>query len=183
MLRAERFGSEFFTGEGSQKILASFGGGVFSGGFGNHETWQHVQAQIVPVPPEGYGGSSGVEELEAQSLLKAIRAQTAVDDTFRLLATDLLTGTRWLDVRKNQDPTRRIRAGADRGVAGVPQGHAVAARSGRAAAGTGRGGNHDTQLSEEPSGVEFLSVDGAGSRGGEGQDEVTAGAGIRLNWS
>ena len=105
MLRAERFGSEFFTGEGSQKILESLGGG-FSGGFGNHEAWQHVQAQIVPVPPEGYGGSSGVEELEAQSLLKAIRAQTAVDDTFRLLAADLLSGTRWLDVRKKQDATR-----------------------------------------------------------------------------
>jgi histidine ammonia-lyase len=112
MLRAERFGSEFFTGEGTQKILASFGGGpFFGGGFGNHETWQHIQAQIVPVPPEGYGGSSGVEELEAQSLLKALRAQTAVDDTFRLLATDLLTGTRWLDVRKTQDATREFGPG------------------------------------------------------------------------
>jgi histidine ammonia-lyase len=108
MLRAERFGSEFFTGEGSQKILKDVGGGSFAGGFGNHETWQHIQAQIVPVPPEGYGGSSGVEELEAQSLLKAIRAQTAVDDTFRLLAADLLTGTRWLDVRKSQDSTREF---------------------------------------------------------------------------
>ncbi|HEY3852355.1 MAG TPA: aromatic amino acid ammonia-lyase [Steroidobacteraceae bacterium] len=111
MLRAERFGSEFFTGEGSQKILASLGGGVFSGSFGSHETWQHVQAQIVPVPPEGYGGSSGVEELEAQSLLKAVRAQAAVDDTFRLLATDLSTGTRWLDVRKKQDPSREFGPG------------------------------------------------------------------------
>ena len=111
MLRAERFGSEFFTGEGSQKILASLGGGVFSGSFGSHETWQHVQAQIVPVPPEGYGGSSGVEELEAQSLLKAVRAQTAVDDTFRLLAIDLSTGTRWLDVRKKQDTSREFGPG------------------------------------------------------------------------
>jgi histidine ammonia-lyase len=108
MLRAERFGSEFFTGEGSQEIMKSLGGGYFGGGFGNHETWQHIQGQITPVPPEGYGGSSGVEELEAQSLLKAIRAQTAVDDTFRLLATDLLTGTRWLDVRKTQDPKREF---------------------------------------------------------------------------
>jgi histidine ammonia-lyase len=109
MLRAERFGSEFFTGEGSQKILKSLGGGgSFGGSFGSHETWQHIQAQIVPVPPEGYGGSSGVEELEAQSLLKSIRAQTAVDDTFRLLATDLLTGTRWLDVRKTQDAAREF---------------------------------------------------------------------------
>jgi histidine ammonia-lyase len=111
MLRQERFGSEFFTGEGSQKILASLGGGFFGGGFGGHETWQHIQAQIVPVPPEGYGGSSGVEELEAQSLLKSIRAQTAVDDTFRLLAADLLTGARWLDVRKTQDARREFGPG------------------------------------------------------------------------
>jgi histidine ammonia-lyase len=111
MLRTERFGSEFFTGEGSQKILNSLGGGYFGGGFGHHETWQHVQAQIMPVPPEGYGGSSGVEELEAQSLLKAERAQTAVDDTFRLLAADLLTGTRWLDVRKTQAPKREFGPG------------------------------------------------------------------------
>jgi histidine ammonia-lyase len=108
MLRTERFGSEFFTGPGSQDILKSFGGGFFAGGFGSHETWQHIQAQIVPVPPEGYGGSSGVEELEAQSLLKSIRAQTAVDDTFRLLALDLQSGARWLDVRKTQDPMRQF---------------------------------------------------------------------------
>jgi len=109
MLRAERFGSEFFTGEGSQKTLRSLGVGRSLGGdFGSHETWQHIQAQIMPVPPEGYGGSSGVEELEAQSLLKSLRAQTAVDDTFRLLATDLLTGTRWLDVRKTQDARREF---------------------------------------------------------------------------
>jgi histidine ammonia-lyase len=108
MLRTERFGSEFFTGPGSQEILKSFGGGFFAGGFGAHETWQHIQAQIVPVPPEGYGGSSGVEELEAQSLLKSIRAQTAVDDTFRLLALDLQSGARWLDVRKTQDPMRQF---------------------------------------------------------------------------
>jgi histidine ammonia-lyase len=112
LLRAERFGSEFFTGEGTQQLLRTLGGGgFFAGGFGNHETWQHIQGQIMPVPPEGYGGSSGVEELEAQSLLKAQRAQTAVDDTFRLLSIDLLTGTRWLDVRKSQDATREFGPG------------------------------------------------------------------------
>jgi histidine ammonia-lyase len=109
MLRTERFGSEFFTGEGSQQILKDITGGFRGGGgFGDHETWQHIQAQIMPVPPEGYGGSSGVEELEAQTLLKSIRAQAAVDDTFRLLAADLRNGANWLDVRKTQDPTREF---------------------------------------------------------------------------
>ncbi|MDB5393624.1 MAG: hypothetical protein JWM91_1130 [Rhodospirillales bacterium] len=105
MLRTERFGSEFFTGLGTQDILKTLGG-PYRNGYSQHEIWQDVQAQIMPVPPEGYGGSDGVEELEAQTRIKAQRAQAAVDDTFRLLGADLATGTRWLDVRRAQDATR-----------------------------------------------------------------------------
>ena len=105
MLRTERFGSEFFTGPGTQEILKTLGG-PYRGFYSGHETWQDIQAQITPVPPEGYGGSDGVEELEAQTRLKAQRALAAVDDTFRLLGADLATGTRWLDVRKAQDASR-----------------------------------------------------------------------------
>jgi histidine ammonia-lyase len=45
-----------------------------------------------------------VEDLEAQSRLKVLRAREAVEDTVGLLAEDLLTGTFWLDVRKQQNP-------------------------------------------------------------------------------
>jgi histidine ammonia-lyase len=105
MLRTERFGSEFFTGPGTQDILKSLGG-PFRIFYSGHETWQDIQAQMMPVPPEGYGGSDGVEELEGQTRLKAQRAMATVDDTFRLLGADLATGTRWLDVRKTQDASR-----------------------------------------------------------------------------
>jgi histidine ammonia-lyase len=105
MLRTERFGSEFFTGPGTQDILKGLGG-PFRIFYSGHETWQDIQAQMMPVPPEGYGGSDGVEELEGQTRLKAQRAMAAVDDTFRLLGADLATGTRWLDVRKTQDASR-----------------------------------------------------------------------------
>ena len=41
----------------------------------------------------------------------SFNGQTAVDDTFRLLSIDLLTGTRWLDVRKSQDASREFGPG------------------------------------------------------------------------
>jgi histidine ammonia-lyase len=110
--RDERFTSEFFTGPGSQAVARQIGGGGFGGGgFSPHEVWQDIQGQIMPVPPEGYVGGGGVEELEAQSKLKAQRAMNVVEDTFRLLGTDLTVGTRWLDVRKAQDPTRTFGPG------------------------------------------------------------------------
>jgi histidine ammonia-lyase len=110
--RDERFSSEFFTGPGSQAVARQVGGGrPGAGGFSAHEVWQDIQAQINPVPPEGYVGGGGVEELEAQSKLKAERAMHVVEDTFRLLGTDLSVGTRWLDIRKAQDPTRQFGPG------------------------------------------------------------------------
>jgi histidine ammonia-lyase len=110
--RDERFDSEFFTGSGSQAVLKQLGEGRRGAGyFSQHEVWQHIQAQINPVPPEGYVDGGGVEELEAQTTLKAQRAMAVVADTFRLVATDLNTGMRWLDVRKIQDSTREFGPG------------------------------------------------------------------------
>lgn len=107
MTRQERFGSEFFTGPGTTEIARRIGG-PRGGGYGLHEAYQDLQAQINPVPPEGYVGGGGVEELEAQTKLKAERAMRAVDDINRLLAGDLNMGLRWLDVRKVQDATREF---------------------------------------------------------------------------
>jgi histidine ammonia-lyase len=104
MLRVERFGSTFFTQVDSQDVLKGLGPG--EEGFVLHDVWQDLQAQIAPVSPEGYGGSSNVEELQSQTRIRAQHAMAAVEDTFRLLADDLLNGTRWLDVRKTQDPSR-----------------------------------------------------------------------------
>jgi histidine ammonia-lyase len=108
--RDERFSSEFFTGVGTQAVARQIGG-QFNGGYSTHEIWQVIQGNINPVPPEGYVGGGGVEELEAQTSLKAKRAMEIVDNTFRMLATDLNVGMRWLDVRKQQDPTRTFGPG------------------------------------------------------------------------
>jgi histidine ammonia-lyase len=106
MLRIERFGSAFFTQVDPHDVIGDLDSE--EEGFVLHDVWQDVQAQIAPVSPEGYGASSNVEELQSQTRIRAQRAMAAVDDTFRLLADDLLNGARWLDVRKAQDPRRNF---------------------------------------------------------------------------
>jgi histidine ammonia-lyase len=71
---------------------------------------QEIQGLINPVPPEGSGLVKNVEDLQAQTRLKVVRGRIAVADTVDLLAEDLLTGTHWLDLRKQQDPSRSFGA-------------------------------------------------------------------------
>jgi histidine ammonia-lyase len=67
---------------------------------------QEIQGLINPVPPEGNALILNVEDLQAQTRLKVARARQMVDDSVDLLAEDLLMGTFWLDLRKQQDPSR-----------------------------------------------------------------------------
>ena len=71
---------------------------------------QEIQGLINPVPPEGNALIQNVEDLQTQTRLKVTRARAAVEDTFELLAEDLLTGTYWLDLRKSQNPARAFGA-------------------------------------------------------------------------
>ncbi|HEY3653462.1 MAG TPA: aromatic amino acid ammonia-lyase [Steroidobacteraceae bacterium] len=71
---------------------------------------QEIQGLINPVPPEGSGLVKNVEDLQAQTRLKVVRGRIAVADTVDLLAEDLLTGTHWLDLRKQQDSSRSFGA-------------------------------------------------------------------------
>jgi len=71
---------------------------------------QEVQGLVNPVPAEGNALIQNVEDLQAQTRLKVVRARTAVDDTVELLAEDLLTGSYWLDLRKSQVPGRSFGA-------------------------------------------------------------------------
>ncbi len=71
---------------------------------------QEIQALIDPVPPEGNAIIKTVEDLQAQTRVKVTRARQVVADTIDLLAEDLLTGNYWLDLRKQQDPSRQFGA-------------------------------------------------------------------------
>jgi len=69
---------------------------------------QEIQGLINPVPPEGNALIQNVEDLQTQTRLKVTRARAAIEDTVDLLAEDLLTGTYWLDLRKEQNPNRNF---------------------------------------------------------------------------
>ena len=118
LLRQERFLSTFFTKISAGDVLnAAAAGGVYGGGgpgsWSNQEVWQRIQGLINPVPPEGYSGDPyGVEELDAETNFKTARAVQALRESWLLLASDLVVGARWMDVRKAQD--------ADRGFGAVP---------------------------------------------------------------
>jgi histidine ammonia-lyase len=71
---------------------------------------QEIQGLINPVPPEGNAIVKNVEDLQTQTRLKVTRARQAVADTVDLLAEDLLTGTSWLDLRKDGFPNRNFGA-------------------------------------------------------------------------
>jgi histidine ammonia-lyase len=65
---------------------------------------QEIQSLIDPVAPQGSALIQNVEDLQGQTRLKVVRARAVIADTVDLLAEDLLTGTYWLDLRKNQSP-------------------------------------------------------------------------------
>jgi len=142
MLRIERFGSTFFTRLNARDVLKGRSGNreefEDEEGFVLHDVMQDIQTQIFPVPPQGFGGASNVEELQSQTRIRAQHATAIVEDTWRLLADDLVNGARWLDVRQTQNSARQFGAAPSaawssfRRVVPLEMGPAIA--SGRAAA-------------------------------------------------
>jgi histidine ammonia-lyase len=83
MLRIERFRNVFFTGVAAQ-----------------------IASLMNPITPFGSAIVGTVEDLQAQTRVKAQRARQSVATTFDLLGFDLLEGSLWVDVRKAQDAKR-----------------------------------------------------------------------------
>jgi histidine ammonia-lyase len=113
-LRIDRFFNPFFTLTDATQVLHMPPGNGFAiylaggGGFTPVDLEQEIQSLTNPVAPSGQAIVSTVEDLQAQTRVKAYRARQAVNTTFDLLAHDLLTATLWLDVRKAQDPSRNF---------------------------------------------------------------------------
>jgi histidine ammonia-lyase len=113
-LRIDRFFNPFFTSANPAQVLHIPPGNGFAiymaggGGFTPVDLMQEIQSLTNPVAPSGQAIVATVEDLQAQTRIKAYRARQAVSTTFDLLAHDLLTATLWLDVRKAQDPSRNF---------------------------------------------------------------------------
>jgi histidine ammonia-lyase len=115
-LRIDRFSNPFFTAAVPAEVLHAPPGGAFEirraggGGFTPVDLEQEIQSLTNPIAPSGQAIVGTVEDLQAQTRIKAYRARQAVDTTFDLLAHDLLTAALWLDIRKTQDASREFGA-------------------------------------------------------------------------
>jgi histidine ammonia-lyase len=109
MLRIDRFSNPFFTVVKSQEFLP--GNFPSEGGFTAVDLQQEIQSLTNPVAPFGASIVATVEDLQAQTRIKAQRARQTVNTTMDLLAHDLLTGALWLDIRHMQDANRQFGAG------------------------------------------------------------------------
>jgi histidine ammonia-lyase len=116
-LRIDRFSNPFFTAAVPAQVLHAPPGSGFElfraggGGFTPVDLEQEIQSLTNPIAPSGQAIVGTVEDLQAQTRIKAYRARQAVGTTFDLLAHDLLTAAFWLDVRKAQDASREFGLG------------------------------------------------------------------------
>ena len=108
--RIERFRDRFFTVVSAAEVLGPERMALLPPGdsFLPSDLWQELSMLGTPVTPSGLTLFTSVEDLEAQTRLKAATARKAVDLCFHLLAQDLLTAAHWMDIRRLQDATRRF---------------------------------------------------------------------------
>jgi histidine ammonia-lyase len=106
MLRIDRFSNPFFTVVKLADVLPN--GPQWTGGYYPVALQQEIQTLTNPVAPFGAAIVSTVEDLQAQTLLKAEHARQAVDTTLDLLAQDLLTASVWMDARHAQNTQRNF---------------------------------------------------------------------------
>lgn len=83
------------------------------------DLWQELAMLATPVSPAGQAIYATVEDLQAQTRIKAANVRKAVDVSFHLAAQDVLTGTYWLELRRAQNPQRQFGTAVAAALAGV----------------------------------------------------------------
>lgn len=101
-----RFGNTFFTvissTDPSLPADQLANSAPAAAGYTLGDLMPRMQVLQNPVPAQGNALVSDVEDLEAGSNIKVSRARLMVDDFTQLLGQDLLTATRWMDLRRIQ---------------------------------------------------------------------------------
>lgn len=65
-----------------------------------------IQTLANPLPAQGLSLVRNVEDMESYTRQRAARARQAVDIGLRLVAQELLSASYWMEVRKEQKPSR-----------------------------------------------------------------------------
>lgn len=77
-------------------------------GYTTSDLTAELQILVNPVPAQGLPLEGNVEDMEGYGRLKVARARLAVDNALYLVGQELLSATRWMDIRAIQRPGREF---------------------------------------------------------------------------
>jgi histidine ammonia-lyase len=75
-------------------------------GYTTSDLTAELQILVNPVPAQGLPLEGNVEDMEGYGRLKVARARLAVDNALYLIGQELLSATKWMDIRALQRPGR-----------------------------------------------------------------------------
>ena len=105
--RVQRFFDPFFTVITMNDLPeADRGNAPLGDGFAMSDLTAELLSLASPVPAAGYWSESGIQDVQSFGRVKVARARQAVDTALYLVANELLSATRWMDIRRVQSPER-----------------------------------------------------------------------------
>jgi histidine ammonia-lyase len=109
--RVQRFFDPFFTIITMDDLPEKDRGNAPLGdGFAMSDLTAELISLASPVPASGYWTESGIQDVQSFGRLKVVKARQAVDTSLYLIANELLSATRWMDIRRVQSPGRSFGA-------------------------------------------------------------------------
>jgi histidine ammonia-lyase len=105
--RVQRFFDPFFTVITMDDIPeADRGNSPLGDGFAMSDLTAELKSLANPVPAEGSWTEAGIQDVQGFGRTKVAKARLAVDNALYLIGNELLSATRWMDIRRAQSPSR-----------------------------------------------------------------------------
>ncbi len=105
--RVQRFFDPFFTVITMNDLPeAEQGNAPLGDGFAMSDLTAELVSLASPVAAAGYWTESGIQDVQSFGRMKVVKARQAVDTALYLVANELLSATRWMDIRRVQSPGR-----------------------------------------------------------------------------